>query len=659
MSSGIAEPSKQDSQGTQGQTGWASGENVGGQNASRSKLVQRLLEASANLPQFVNDLVTTQAVVVAGTEAAGFIVEQRDGVITLRPIAHIRPDNSNAETRAAAITAFQELLRPCIVQGKEAAIQIEQTDGNTEPQFCLVTPLRSDDQIVAASAVITRCRNHERALQRLVSMQLVAGYFELFSLRRTSEQSQVVAQSHQHVLQLATAVATATGFEQAAMNLCNELATRTGASRVALGWLKRKNIRVRAVSHTEEFDKKQELILQLEKVMEECVDQDEPVLFDSEGNSSQNVTRSAEALSRTEGGNIVLSLPLRHQHEHQSEIVGVATLEFPPKHKLGPQTATGLSVAVDLLAPQLYDRYQNDRWLITKVGLSIQNVAKMTLGPRFMLAKLLIAAGVAVIVVLTTVHITYHVSAPFEFDEIHKATLDAPYDGQIDSVKFFPGQTVQKGAVLMVLNTQELQTKLNRAKYQVAVDNEEARKDDADPTKAADAAIARGQAQVAQADVDEAAYEISQASIIAPADGQILKGDWEHKQYATIKKGDELFEIGNPSDLRAVLSINERDIQQLHTDPNPKNQQHGWLATATLPADKHKFTVDRIVPLGEAKEGDNVFKVYVKLDDAKIPASWKPGLAGQAKVDISQQTVAWVWTHRLIEYLRLKFWTWF
>src|SRR5687768_14952772 len=77
---------------------------------SRSRLVQRLLSASSNLPAFITDLLTTQAVVVAGTEAAGFLVEKKDDEVSLRPIAHIRPDNSNAETRAAAIAAFQNLL---------------------------------------------------------------------------------------------------------------------------------------------------------------------------------------------------------------------------------------------------------------------------------------------------------------------------------------------------------------------------------------------------------------------------------------------------------------------------------------------------------------------------------------------------------------------
>src|SRR4029079_3082412 len=161
--------------------------------------------------------------------------------------------------------AFQDLIQPCITQGKDGALEVGGAGDTIDPQFCLVTLLRNEGEVVAASAVITRCANLDRAQQRLASMQLVAGYFDLYTLKRTSEQARTIAQSHQHVLQLATAVATAQAFQSAAMNLCNELSTRTGASRVSIGWLKGEKIRVKALSHTEEFDKRQELIVQLER----------------------------------------------------------------------------------------------------------------------------------------------------------------------------------------------------------------------------------------------------------------------------------------------------------------------------------------------------------------------------------------------------------
>jgi len=66
MASGIVESQNQGSgqQQQQGATG------------KRSKLVERLLDASANLPAFMKDLLGTMAVTVAGTEAAGFLIER-------------------------------------------------------------------------------------------------------------------------------------------------------------------------------------------------------------------------------------------------------------------------------------------------------------------------------------------------------------------------------------------------------------------------------------------------------------------------------------------------------------------------------------------------------------------------------------------------------
>ena len=77
----------------------------------------------------------------------------------------------------------------------------------------------------------------------------------------------------------------------------------------------RPNLKVKALSHTEKFDKKQELVIALEKVMEECLDQEEPVRFDPEGNSSANVTRAAREHSLKQGGNIVVSIPLRRRDD--------------------------------------------------------------------------------------------------------------------------------------------------------------------------------------------------------------------------------------------------------------------------------------------------------------------------------------------------------
>ena len=402
MASGIVEPSSQDSS----KDSSKSAEQQQGA-VPRAKVVQRLLESSANLPAFLHELLNTMAIVVAGTEAAAFLVDRSESEMQLRPVAHIRPDESNEEVRQNAIRAFQQLIMPCVTQNKDGAVAAGQPDAG-EPQFCLVTLLRSEGQPIAVTAVVTRCRDYERARQRLMSMQLVAGYFELFTLRRQADQTRAIAQGHQQVLQLASAASTATGYEAAAMNFCNELASRTHATRVSLGWVKGEHVRVRALSHTEKFDKKQELIVLLEKAMEEVVDQEEPVRYDFDGQRSENVSRCAQALSRSQGNNSVFGVPLRRN----DEIVGVLILEFASPRKPEEGLVDGIVVASNLVAPQLSDRYDNDRWLAVKVGHSLRENAKLVVGPRHMVAKGVVLGVLAAAAFVTFYKPVYHVSAP-------------------------------------------------------------------------------------------------------------------------------------------------------------------------------------------------------------------------------------------------------
>ena len=131
------------------------------QQGQRSELAQRLIDAP-DLPAFVTELITTQATTVAGTEAVGFLIERGAEAVSLQFLSHLRHDNSSAEVRAAAVAAFRDLVAPCITQLKDGAIELGLTGDSHESQFCLVTLLRSDSEVVAVSAVIARCLDLER-----------------------------------------------------------------------------------------------------------------------------------------------------------------------------------------------------------------------------------------------------------------------------------------------------------------------------------------------------------------------------------------------------------------------------------------------------------------------------------------------------------------
>lgn len=642
MASGTMESSSQGSESSANQP----------QNAGvpvRSQMVQRLLDASASLPAFIHDILTQQAVMVAATEAAAFLVEKNGDTQTLRNIAHIRPDNAAQDVRQAALEAFQDLVRPCLAQNKEGLIELGNPGEGGEPQFCLVTPLRSDGETVAVTAVITRCMNVERAKQRLMSMQLVAGYFDLYTLRRNNDQSRVIAQSHQNVLQLANAVANTTGFQQACLNLCNELAGRTQATRVSLGWVKNHRIRVQALSHTEEFDKKQDLIIQIEAAMEECLDQEQLVQFSTDGTSTQNVTRNAQALSRQQGGNTVLSLPMRRKEE----IIGVVSLEFLPGVKISPSMAQGLAVAVDLLSPQLYDRFINDRWLVTKAGISARETAKMVVGPRHMLGKLIAIICLALIPFLFLYKPMYRVSAPFQFVPIEPRTIAMPFEEQIEKIHVKPGDRVEKGKVLVELRTYELK---NRHAYAMA-QALEARQKANDFRNQGKIAQANQEMQTyakAQADIDLINKQIEESKITAPFDGIILTGDIEDKKNQRVQKGAELLTMAAEGGLHAEIKVADSDIMRMKEPKADGVRQSGEVATNSDPRDRRKITIERVNPLALTEDGQNVYKVYAKLEDPD--PSWKPGMVGEARIDVEPKPIIYIWTHKLTDFVRQKLW---
>jgi RND family efflux transporter MFP subunit len=393
------------------------------------------------------------------------------------------------------------------------------------------------------------------------------------------------------------------------------------------------------------------------------------VQYDPNGKSSENVTRAHQALSRSQGGNAVLSIPLRHK----DEICGVVTLEFLPNQQLGPQVASGLGIAVELLAPQLWDRYNNDRWLITKAGISTRETTKLLIGPKYMIAKLVgFAVLVAILVVFNIPYkiypaswldcrMTYRVSAPFKFVPTERRVLSAPFEGQLWTLATIngrlvePGTVVKKGQVLASMRKDDLSAKLAEAMAKADQARTRANKFlyDADESNDADGYAAKAEEAEASALAEQYRIQLDQADIKAPIDGVVLTGDLKDKQGGgKFEMGKTLFEIGQLDALEAEINVNERDLQ-LVQDAVAKGKP-GEVATRSEPRNKFPISVTRIVPMGDVQEGANTFRVYAHLD--KTDSAWRPGMIGEARLEIEKKPLAWIWTHRLIDWLRLKTW---
>ncbi len=115
-----------------------------------------------------------------------------------------------------------------------------------------------------------------------------------------------------------------------------------------------------------------------------------------------------------------------------------------------------------------------------------------------------------------------------------------------------------------------------------------------------------------------------------------------------MQKGQVLFEVAPVQLLRAELSIDERDVHELHPG------REGRLVAASKPGQPVRFVLESINPVAEVEDNRNVFKARARL----LESRWwmKPGMKGTARIYIDRRRYAWIWTHRAIDWLRLKLW---
>jgi multidrug resistance efflux pump len=159
------------------------------------------------------------------------------------------------------------------------------------------------------------------------------------------------------------------------------------------------------------------------------------------------------------------------------------------------------------------------------------------------------------------------------------------------------------------------------------------------------------------AQVNEAAAEIAlldaqlaRTQIVAPFDGVITNGDLSQSVGMPVQRAQVLFEIAPLDSYRVIVRVPDADIASV-AEGRP-----GSLVLSALPGEQFDLRVSRITPIAEQADGDNTFRVEAKLDT--VSDRLRPNMEGVAKLDAGRHLLIWIWTHHLIEAVRLKLWSW-
>ncbi len=535
-------------------------------------------------------------------------------------------------------------------EGEEAVVlglgEGDSMYGGASKEHVVLVPVRRDGELEQAAAFHLPTQDTaliERARERL---ELTAGLLSVYQLRQTLRSQQVKLNLITHSEEVLNAVNGQRKFKSAAYALCDELARRYDGERVSVGFAAGRYIKLQAMSHTEHFTRKMKLVQDIESTMEECYDQDIEVQHPCPPDAPV-IARQAKRLSEEHGPTSVFSLPLRLGGD-EPEPVGVVTIERPADQPLSPREAEALRITCDLVSSRLHELYERDLLFVIRWARKWRKGLAWLIGPRQTWIKATAIGVAAALAIVTLVPGTQKVSAPFEVQPSQRQIITAPFQGELGEVFVEVNDEIVAGeTVLAMLETYERQAQLADLYAQLETKRGELdtalREGDRSGQRIAQAEIQRTQAQITNLE-----HEIEQARIVSPMSGVVIDGDLRRRIGGMVDMGETLLEIAPQGALRVELRVPESRIADLEVG------MEGELATSAEPGRHMRFRVERIEPVAEVMDGQNVFRVRAVLLDES--SHLLAGQEGVAKVDIEERPLIVIWTRDLVNWVRMKLW---
>jgi RND family efflux transporter MFP subunit len=472
-----------------------------------------------------------------------------------------------------------------------------------------------------------------------------AAWLELLMRREYASGDTAANERLQTVLNLVASAVEHERFRPAAMAFVTGLATSLECDRVSLGFVERNHVRVSALSHSADFGKQMNVMCAIGAAMDEAIDQHAVVVYPLPSKDAPLIVRAHEELARQHGAGTICTIPLGTN----GKFFGGLSLERPAGKVFDEATVELCEVVAEVIGPILEAKRKNDRWLITKAAEAFVAQLKKFIGPGHLILKLCVVVLAGLVIFFSFAKGDYRVTAPTVLEGVVQRVVVAPFEGYVAEAPVRAGDLVQHGKALCLLDDKDM--KLERLKWSTEI--EQLLKQ----YREAMAKHDRAQIRIVRAKIDQAEAQLSlldeqlaRTKIVAPFDGLVVSGDLSQSLGAPVERGQVLFEVAPLDDYRLIVEVDEREITEIAIG------QGGELVLSSMPGESFPFIVDKITPVSTAKEGRNYFRVEARLEHSS--QRLRPGMEGVGKVAIDRRKLIWIWTHEIIDWLRLKLWAW-
>lgn len=506
-------------------------------------------------------------------------------------------------------------------------------------------PIRLDDEL--AGVVALSLGVSQAALPEIMErIQWGSAWIELLLRRRRGREQRDQLEYLSGAVDLLGAVLVEPDFHSAALTFVNELAAALNCDRVAFGLSKGGEVQVTALSHSARFGKKMNLIRRLSGLMNEAVLQRGVINYPGdESDGGQLVEREHAQFSLSYGNANILTVPLHSDADY----FGAVTLERPSDRPFTESDVSRIRSVVALSGEALKNKHGQDKaWYQHLAAAGQQHLARV-LGKGYLGRKLVLFATACVVLFFSFATGTYRVAADSVLEGSVRRAVVAPFDGYLESADVKAGQRVVQGQQMSLLDDRDLaleklrylseQAKL-QSQYEEAVAGR----------NRAEAKIIQAQLEQNGAQLNLVESQLSRTRIVAPFDGLVISGDLSQRLGGAVEQGEVLFEVAPLEGYRVILSVEEHRMADI------TEQLVGRLVLNALPEDTLTFTVTQVTPVTDARDGGNYFRVEAVLNDS-LP-ELRPGMKGVGKLEVGERKLIWIWTYPLVQWVKLKLWSW-
>lgn len=423
--------------------------------------------------------------------------------------------------------------------------------------------------------------------------------------------------------------------------LVAHLRNRYQLEQVLFGFVRRGKVRVVAVSGVDEVRSSNPGVKAAAAAMEECLDCGEPIVC--EGEPTHEDLRLHAQWRHRAGGGCVATIPMRD---------GEATRAVVAIRAGGSRTVTSADLA------EMRDELQGFTWFLPVAERAHRSLPghladsgraalRRLFGPVHWRSRALGLLFVAAILWCVFGTLPFSFTVPCRVLPIAPRKIACPHDGVLREVAVEVGQNVKQGEVLAYLDTQ----KVRREKAMLVADlaRLEAKLDVARAaSQLGEVQVLMAQQTVLQTRIDLVTERIQDCRIQAPQDGVILSGELLPRVGDRLARGDELFVLATPDEVRIEVMIPESRVAEAQACTA------SIFAPAARPSARVKLDGLRMLPASMAGDGANLFRG--RSDPIRVPQGVLPGMEGMVYLEIGDRPVWWIFTHHITDWLRLRFW---